>query len=288
MRIAIFGSCVSRDTCEFIPDASVVAYVARQSVTSLDFPHGIEGMNLGEFDSPFQRRMVLSDLRGTGIKQVTKGAEDVGLVLIDLVDERRGFWLYPDGTSMTNSLEIEASGVAGQAKFDGARLVQFGSDEHFDAWKKGFEILNTALKDAGMQEKTVLLDLEWAAALEGTKHPQDNLISRCGRQARRLRRGTRNAMRALSSGMGPPAAWNRLRNVKPTEAEGFSDRAAEANLEYVRYRNVATALIPNVVTRTSEELRIDPRHKWGPEPFHYRYEDYRSIVESIQLLVNRS
>ena len=42
MKIAIFGSCVSRDTAEFMPDAEVVAYVARHSVTSLETPHGTE------------------------------------------------------------------------------------------------------------------------------------------------------------------------------------------------------------------------------------------------------
>ena len=104
MKIAIFGSCVSRDTAEFIPDSDVVAYVARQSVASLDAPHGTQGIDLSELSSAFQKRMVTSDLKGNGVARIVKHADDLDLVLVDLVDERRGYWLFPDGTSMTNSL----------------------------------------------------------------------------------------------------------------------------------------------------------------------------------------
>src|SRR5699024_2309999 len=125
MKIAIFGSCVSRDTCEFLPDAEVVAYVARHSVTSLESPHGTSGVDLSELTSTFQKRMVTSDLRGNGVERIVKHARDLDLVLIDLVDERRGYWLFPNGTTMTNSLEIESCGAARDARRAGARLVEF-------------------------------------------------------------------------------------------------------------------------------------------------------------------
>ena len=108
MKIAIFGSCVSRDTAEFMPEAEVVAYVARHSVTSLESPHGTNGIDLSDLTSAFQKRMVTSDLKGTGLERIVKNAKDLDVVLLDLVDERRGFWKFPDGTTMTNSLEIES------------------------------------------------------------------------------------------------------------------------------------------------------------------------------------
>src|SRR5699024_12800939 len=89
--------------------------------------------------SPYQRRMVTSDLNGTGTDRITEKADDLDFVLIDLIDERRGFWRFPDGTTMTNSLEIESCGAARTARRGGARLIEFGTDEHFTAWTTGFE-----------------------------------------------------------------------------------------------------------------------------------------------------
>ncbi len=286
MKIAIFGSCVSRDTCEFIPESEVVSYVARQSVTSLYSPHGTEGVDVSGLDSPFQRRMVLSDLKGDGLRRVTQNADDLDLVLIDLVDERRGYWLWPNGTTMTNSLEIEACGAGAAAERQGARLVEFGTDEHFAAWKRGFDTLIDGLRKLNVWDRTVLLNIEWAGALDGAPHPRGDLLSQLGRRWRKLQRGIREAIRRLSSGGTVMQAWEYLRVVKPTEAEEFADRATHANLDYLRYRKLAAQSVRWVITRSSEQVRIAPHHKWGPEPFHYRDQDYRSIGDSLYTLLN--
>ena len=99
---------------------------------------------------------------------------DLDVVLLDLVDERRGFWKFPDGTTMTNSIEVESCGAARAARRSGARLVEFGTDEHFDQWKSGFITLIEGLKDAELWEKTILLDIEWAGAIDGAQHPQND------------------------------------------------------------------------------------------------------------------
>ncbi|RAG62714.1 hypothetical protein DN550_33470, partial [Burkholderia multivorans] len=146
MNIAIFGSCVSRDTCEFMTDGVVRAYVARQSVRSLQNPHGTDGVDLSDLTSPFQERMVVGDLEGNGARRIAEIADDLDVVLVDLVDERRGYWLYEDGSSMTNSIEVELSGAGRAARREGARLVEFGTDEHFSAWRDGFEFLVAELR----------------------------------------------------------------------------------------------------------------------------------------------
>lgn len=281
MKIAIFGSCVSRDTAEFIPNAEVVTYVARQSVTSIESPHGIAGIDVTGLDSAFQRRMVLSDLKGDGVERIVKNAKYIDLVLIDLIDERRGFWLFTDGSSMTNSLEIESCGAARNVRRAGARLVEFGTDEHFETWKTGFDKLVAGLEEAGLRDKIVFLDIEWASAVDGAQHPQNDSIAKLGRYWRKLQRGSRDAVRALARGSGFGDAWNRLCTVKPTEAEEYADRASVANAQYVRYRELAQAKVAVTVTKTSRQLRIDRSHKWGPQPFHYRDEDYRLIVLSV-------
>ena len=77
MKVAIFGSCVSRDSVEFMPEAEVVTYVARHSVTSLESPHGAEGMDLSELTSAFQERMVTNDLHGSGLERIVHTASDL-------------------------------------------------------------------------------------------------------------------------------------------------------------------------------------------------------------------
>lgn len=281
MKIAIFGSCVSRDTSEYMPEATVVTYVARHSVTTLETPHGTAGIDLSDLDSAFQKRMVTSDLKGNGIARIVKNADELDLILIDLVDERRGYWLFPDGTTMTNSLEVESCGAARVARRAGARLVEFGTDEHFERWRSGFEHLIEAVKTADLWSRTILLDIEWAGAIDGAQHPQQDRIAKLGRTWRKLQRGTREAGRGLSKGQGLGDAWTSLRTVKPTEAEEYADRAAGANSDYIRYREVARSMTASSVVRSSGEVRIDRSHKWGPQPFHYRNADYLSIVDGI-------
>lgn len=285
MKIAIFGSCVSRDTAEFIPEAEVVAYVARHSVTSLEAPHGADRIDFNALSSAFQQRMVTSDLEGIGLERIVKNSKGLDSVLIDLVDERRGFWKFPDGSTMTNSIELESCGAARAARCEGARLIEFGTDEHFYRWRAGFATLIEGLKAAGLWEKTILLDIEWAGAVGGAQHPQSDSFAKLGRSWRRLQRGSREASRTLTRGQGIAEALASLRNVRPTEAEEYADRAATANADYVRYRSVAQSMVASTVTRTSSQVRISRDHKWGPQPFHYRDEDYRSIVQSILELV---
>ena len=287
MKIAIFGSCVSRDTAEFMPEAEVLAYVARHSVTSLESPHGTAGIDLSDLNSAFQKRMVTNDLHGSGLERIVNNASDLDVVLLDLVDERRGFWQFPDGTTMTNSIEVESCGAAREARRSGARLIEFGSEEHFVRWKSGFVQLVDGLRDAGLWEKTILLDIEWAGAVDGAQHPQSDSLAKLGRSWRRLQRGSREASRRLTRGQGIAEALTSLRDVRPTEAEEYADRAAAANADYVRYRRFAMTMVKSTVTRSSSQVRISRDHKWGPQPFHYRDEDYRSIVQSVRDLVEK-
>lgn len=285
MKIAIFGSCVSRDSVEFMSDAEVVTYVARHSVTSLVSPHGADGIDVSDLSSAFQERMVIGDLSGIGLERIAKASREIDVVLLDLVDERRGFWSFPDGTTITNSIELESCGAARDARRLGARLVEFGTDKHFTQWKSGYTKLIEGLKDAGLWDKTILLDIEWAAAVDGAQHPKSDSWAKLGRSWRRMQRGSREASRSLSRGQGLAEVLTSLRHVRPTEAEEFADRAAVANADYIRYRRVAQSMVPSAVTRTSSQVRISRDHKWGPQPFHYRDEDYRSIVQSILDLV---
>lgn len=284
MNIAIYGSCVSRDTCEFIAGSSVVTYVARQSVTSLIRPHQTSELNIATLDSPFQRRMVSSDLAGSGVDRILNGDEPIDVVLVDLIDERRGFWLFPNATTLTNSLEFEACGGQIYAKERGAKLIEFGSDEHFDHWKIGFQEFVKQMSEANLLDKCIHLDLEWARAVEGSPYPRDDLATHIGRRLRHIKRGFRGVRR---NGMAEAKdVWRSFRTVQPTESEVFSDRGKVANERYFRYRKFANKLIPKKVTRNSFELRIALSHRWGPQPFHYRDKDYLGVAAAVQRVHN--
>ncbi|MFC9441872.1 MULTISPECIES: DUF6270 domain-containing protein [unclassified Brevibacterium] len=285
MNIAIFGSCVSRDTAEFVNESNVNVYVARQSVVSLDAPHGTADSIVQGLNSEFQRRMVEGDLNGDGLERLLGCATGIDALLIDLVDERRGFWMWPDGSSMTNSIEVEACGAARNAQNSGAELVNFGTDLHFRRWLVGFNRLIVGLHQSGLIARTIFLDLEWARALEGNSHPFSAATSKFSRAFRRTQRGFRDIR---NSGSNYPTVKSRIEAVftqQPTEAENFNLRATVANKSFTRYRQIVSAAVPHSISRKSSELRIGKNHKWGPQPFHYRDRDYISVAARIEGIV---
>lgn len=288
MKIAIFGSCVSRDLVEFMPNSEVAVYIARQSVTSHLSPHGTDNADLDSLSSQFQLRMVRGDLSGNGIASICEQASDIDLVLVDLIDERRGYWLFPDGTTMTNSLEAESCGATAEAEKYGARLVRFGSDEHFDRWQRGFDKLVWALKKSGIWARTIFVDMEWAAAVEGARHPNNLQLAKVGRLIRKNRRRIKKLLREKPRKLLTSSERETLLRIGPTDAEVFADRARDANAEYVRYRMFAQKQLAYSVTRQSHQSRINRNHKWGPQPFHFRDEDYVSVVERIEMYLNSS
>lgn len=283
MKVAIFGSCVSRDLVEYMPNTEVAVYVARQSVTSHLSPHGTDNVDLDSLSSQFQLRMVRGDLSGNGIASICEQASDIDLVLIDLTDERRGYWLFPDGTRMTNSLEAESCGATAEAEKHGARLVQFGSDEHFDQWRRGFDELVWALKQSGIWARTILVDMEWAAAFDGARHPNNLQLAKIGRLVRKNQRRFKKLLRESPRKLLSSSERKTLLRIRPTDAEVFADRAREANAKFVRYRMFAKEQLAHSVTRQSYQSRINRNHKWGPQPFHFRDEDYVSVVDRIDM-----
>ncbi len=160
-RIFIFGSCVSRDTFEFlIEDAQLNRYVARQS--SISAFAGDPGLTdqLRHFDSPFQERVVKHDLRSSLTAELNSASNDVDLVVIDLVDERGGVMQFENGIA-TRLAEFWSHG--GREASKNAKHISFGSDEHFSMWKESVSMLRQLLIELGLFDKTVVLNTPWAS-----------------------------------------------------------------------------------------------------------------------------
>ena len=162
-RVFIYGSCVSRDTFEYLPGEqfTLVKYVARQSLISA-FSRADVTIDLSGLESNFQRRMVEDDVAGSLPRLLAETAGDTDILLWDLADERLGVYRTPDGTYLTRSVEAIRAGLAEHAA--GAWVhVPFGTDEHFDLWCAALEQFAHLRKQTGLADRTLLLQVPWAA-----------------------------------------------------------------------------------------------------------------------------
>lgn len=138
IKTVIFGSCVARDTIAIMPDsAKVVCYVARQGMLSA--ASGASDV-AGEvrLDSAFQARSVEHDIQGNAVEQLRASARKGRVVLLDLIDERLGSHLCPDGSFITRTWELTNSGIL-ENQADPLPLLEFGTDEHFELWHAAAE-----------------------------------------------------------------------------------------------------------------------------------------------------
>jgi hypothetical protein len=129
-KIFIYGSCVTRDSVDWWADYGfeMDGYVARQSLISSQSPidHKGIGFDFNSIPSNFAKRMALGDVGGNLNSEIVKHAATV--VLWDLCDERGGVLQRPSGSFMTRNV------VYSKAELPG-RIIQLGTDEHFELWK---------------------------------------------------------------------------------------------------------------------------------------------------------
>lgn len=173
MRVAIWGSCVSRDTLDLggMSDFSLVRYIARQSMLSAGtdcrhyFPSDLA------LPSSFQQRNIESDLRGDALAQLAEVATQVDVLIVDLVDERHGVSRFEDATVATRSVEILSNPRLNECLEQGERLP-LGTDQHFEIWRDSAGLALERLHDLGILEKTLLISVPWASSsLQGSPTP---------------------------------------------------------------------------------------------------------------------
>ncbi|PKY70541.1 hypothetical protein CYJ40_05350 [Brevibacterium ravenspurgense] len=284
LQVAVFGSCVSRDTCEYLPSAEVAPYVARQSAIVHLNPVGARRWSDEALDSAFQAKMFNGDMEADAVARLLEAEPDV--LLIDLVDERRGVWAFPDGTYLTNSVEAFRTGVDDWAPREGGRLIPFGSDEHFRLWSAGFESVMGRLQ-AEISALLVFIDLDWAELIDDVV-PSHGVVAFGGRAFRRLRRGLRTALRDVREGEDYRVLLRDLFLPPATAREKLRGEARRANRQFRRYRQFAQSRIDGVhIRRQTDDLRMSTANQWGTAPYHYRAADYQSIADEIVNSIER-
>lgn len=295
IRVAIFGSCVSRDTCEHLPDALVVGYVARQSMITALHPVGKDRFSVEDLESTFQARMFAGDQSADGVTRISRAHADV--ILIDLIDERRGVWQFPDGSYLTNSIEAARTGIDEWAPREGARHIAFGTDEHYTLWEQGMRKVMKQL--TALPAVLIFLDIAWAEAHEGSRL-HGGIRTTGGRAYRRMRRGMRQMCRALGRGDPLVSALKAFVLAPLTPAEQLAKEGRRGNLSFARYRRALTKTMNaaghqgapdsearHIIARSRHTVRTSMNHKWGPAPYHYRNSDYESLAtEIVQVLLS--
>ena len=282
-RIDIWGSCVSRDTLEYMTDIAVGTYVARQSAIVSLSPASDVDVPSERLDSDFQKRMLEGDRRADVVTRLSEpGAV---LLLIDLVDERRGVWEFPSGAFLTNSVEAYHAGIEVWGPATGARLIEFGTDEHFELWKRGFA--NIAERMAELGVPLVFLDIAWAEVADGQSLPR-GLRSVAGSIGRRAKRGARQMSRSVVRGESLDIAIRGLISPGRTRAEEIAALSRQENQRYRRYAAFAEQWAAATIRRTSADVRMNPEHRWGVGPYHYRDSDYEDISSGVRAHVRRA
>lgn len=155
--VFIFGSCVSRDTVEFLWDkVSLLRYVARQSVVSSLVDASGHMPPEPPFDSRFQERMRTGDISGDSLRALASVADDVSVILIDLCDERLGLFEVADNVFITDSVERRS-----RTGLDLPR-IRFGDDRHFQLWRSSLHSWVAAARVLAPQAQILCVGPVWA------------------------------------------------------------------------------------------------------------------------------
>lgn len=135
-------------------------YVARQSWVSIgsDATKHLPA-NLASI-SDFQRRMVLWDFEGSARDRILAIHEDLDLLLLDLVDERHGFYRLSDGSVVTRSIDLISSNAIDLMPV--AEHLVIGSQKHFDLWSEAAAAFSDWLASIGLLSRTIVLAAPWA------------------------------------------------------------------------------------------------------------------------------
>jgi hypothetical protein len=254
-RVAIVGSCISRDLWRFRGGSIAktapeplppMLYVSRTSIPSL-FATPLAGFRPAARPPgglrPQPHRALVADLRKTALAELV--AFRPTHLIFDFIDER--FDLLSIGASLvSHSSELEASGYRKQAAFRAARTVPRLSAACERLW------LDAAA--------------ELAALVRATPLAQAKLILHSARWAERRRTAQGREVRVTGVDILP----------------GQTADIAAHNALLARYEAAFAEVMPPMArVEASAERLADDEHIWGLSPFHYVPAYYAEIWRQL-------
>lgn len=245
-RIAIIGSCITRDLWPVRGDTPELLYISRTSLPSL-FARPVKGLRPA--DPPpgrlgrYQHRAMVADLQKTALAALI-GFRPTHLIF-DFIDERFDLFTVRDALA-THSWELEVSGYLKGKPFQGRRTIPRLSGACERLWRDGAAQMAAFVRATPLASaKLVLHSARWAEHV--------------GEDARPLPTPEILPRRPESI-----AAHNRL----------LADYEAEF-----------TALMPPMSRIEAPEHRVaDEAHRWGLSPFHYVPAYYDEIMRQLEAL----
>lgn len=162
-RVFIYGSCVSRDTLEFLrPHGySLTHYSARQSLISVYGRADLALLPAFTTSSPFQRRMIEEDWRSGLVWQLKARRAETDILLWDLCDERLGVRRLQPRGFVTRSVDLLSTGIDAALE-SSSDVVDFGEAKHLKMWSKRLKDFRALLDELDLSHRLVLLAPPWA------------------------------------------------------------------------------------------------------------------------------
>jgi hypothetical protein len=159
-KVFIYGGCTSRDAVDHYPehDLELHSYIARQSLISAFHPARAALFNVDAITSSFQKRMLRWDVTGKLPRHLTQYAEEIDLIVWDLMIERVGVRPVRGGGYVTNNPQTRKYATPGRL----GEVIGFGTDEHMELWEAALQQFMSVLKDTGLYDKIVVNGTPWA------------------------------------------------------------------------------------------------------------------------------
>jgi hypothetical protein len=155
-KILIFGSCVSRDVLSMTDNsATLVNYYARSTYASAFLSPKIKDNISNNNESIFQGRMVKYDFEKTFREKLITYNFDI--LLLDFIDERLKILEPNPGEYITLSNEL----IRCNFDFDGIKVIEGFTEEHFLLWQKGWEKFINLAANADSIHKIRIPEVYW-------------------------------------------------------------------------------------------------------------------------------
>ena len=249
-RVAIVGSCISRDVWRFQgATVSDLLYISRTSLPSLfaaPVPGFLPAAQPPKGLKPQPHRALVADLTKSALASLV--AFRPTHLIFDFIDERFDL-LSVGGTVVTHSWELAASGYMKRPALKGARTIPRLSAACERLWMDGAAEMAAFVRATPLAgARLILHSARWA----------DRRLTAAGRSA---------ALEGAEILPGAPA-----------------DIAAH-NALLARYEQAFEALMPPLARLEAPEHRLaDERHQWGLSPFHYVADYYREVWRQLEAL----
>lgn len=252
-RIAIVGSCITRDLWPIVGEAppEELLYISRTSLPSLVAPP-LLGLDWGRERpaslGPFSHRAMIEDLRKTALSRLV--AFRPTHIIFDFIDERVDLLAIGDAV-VTHSWELEASGYMAESQLREAQRICRTSPGCSLLWRRALS--------------------ELAALIHSTALASAQLILHEARWATRLQDEARG-----------------IEAFQPS-VEIFGDRRGlitEHNALLQSYEAAFQKKFPTARTVSAPpSLRVaDAHHQWGLSPFHYIPEYYKAVLPQLHAM----